>query len=47
MSFFANGATLEPELEADLDGIIVSEKESQANEVKLRSSNSLMVKRFN
>lgn len=47
MSFFSNGEASEPELEQDLDGIITSEKEGLENEVKLRTSNSLVVSRFN
>ncbi len=47
LSLFANGAALEPELDADLDGILASEKEGRENEVSLRTSNSLVVSRFN
>nr|WP_319536600.1 54K polar flagellar sheath protein A [uncultured Vibrio sp.] len=47
MSFFSNGEASEPELGEDLDGIITSEKEGLENEVKLRTSNSLVVSRFN
>ncbi|MGR5243958.1 54K polar flagellar sheath protein A [Vibrio sp. PNB23_22_6] len=47
MSFFSNGAASESELDADLDGIITTEKEGLENEVALRTSNSLVVSRFN
>ncbi|HCG6770873.1 TPA: 54K polar flagellar sheath protein A, partial [Vibrio parahaemolyticus] len=47
MSFFSNGEASEPELDEDLDGIITSEKEGLENEVTLRTSNSLVVSRFN
>ncbi|ARV72137.1 hypothetical protein [Vibrio campbellii] len=47
MSFFSNGEASEPELEADLDGILTSEKDGMASEVTLRTSNSLVVTRFN
>ncbi|MBR9788985.1 MAG: 54K polar flagellar sheath protein A [Vibrionaceae bacterium] len=47
MSFFSNGAASEPELDADLDGVLTSEKQGLENEVVLRSSNSLVVTRFN
>ncbi|GLR03054.1 flagellar sheath protein A [Vibrio hyugaensis] len=47
MSFFSNGEASEPELEADLDGILTSEKDGMENEVTLRTSNSLVVTRFN
>ncbi len=47
LSLFANGSALEPELDADLDGILASEKEGRENEVSLRTSNSLVISRFN
>ncbi|MET2946802.1 54K polar flagellar sheath protein A [Vibrio owensii] len=47
MSFFSNGEASEPELEADLDGILTSEKDGMESEVTLRTSNSLVVTRFN
>ncbi|MBE3666173.1 54K polar flagellar sheath protein A [Vibrio navarrensis] len=47
MSFFSNGEDLEPELDRDLDGIITSEKEALENVAKLRTSNLLVVSRFN
>ncbi|MEG3694752.1 54K polar flagellar sheath protein A [Vibrio coralliirubri] len=47
MSFFSNGESSEPELEADLDGILTSEKDGMESEVTLRTSKSLVVKRFN
>ncbi|MDF2153645.1 54K polar flagellar sheath protein A [Vibrio sp. CAU 1672] len=47
VSFFANGDASEPELDADLDGILSSELQGRENEVSLRSSNGLVVTRFN
>ncbi|MEF1308907.1 54K polar flagellar sheath protein A [Vibrio mytili] len=47
LSLFANGKTSEPELEADLDGILTPEEEATKNGVTLRTSDALVVTRFN